>query len=60
MFKRKHAFKQAIVKTSSHTHLNKGQIVEIMGETATEYKVRINESSPIFTLEKKDLITNQA
>lgn len=59
MLKRKFAYKQAIIQTNKHPHLNKGQIVEIIGETLSEYKVRVNESSPIFTLEKRDLIVNQ-
>lgn len=60
MLKRKFAYRQAVVKTNKHPHLNKGQIVEIVGETVSEYKIRINETGVIFTLEKKDLIVNQS
>lgn len=59
MLKRKFAYKQAIIKNNNHPHLKYGQIVEIIGETCSEYKVRTNETAPIFTLEKKDLIVSQ-
>jgi hypothetical protein len=59
MLKRKFAYKQAIVRSRNHPYLNYGQIVEIIGETFTEYKVRTTESGSIFTLEKSSLIVNQ-
>lgn len=60
MFKRKFAYQQGIIKTDKHNYLIKGQIVEIVGETLLEYKVRTNETGFIFALEKKDLIVNQS
>jgi hypothetical protein len=59
MLKRKFAYKQAIVRIKDHPHLKYGQIVELVGETSTECKVRTTESGSIFTLEKNNLIINQ-
>jgi hypothetical protein len=59
MLKRKPAYKQGIVKIRNHPHFNYGQIVEIINETITEYKIRVAHNSLIYTIEKNNIIVSQ-
>lgn len=59
MFKRKFAYRQGIIKTKTHPHLKYGQIVEIIDETLSEYKIRVSYNSFVYTLEKNNIIVSQ-
>jgi len=44
--------------TDAHPVLLKGQVVEIIDESESQYKVRVNINSPVFILNKKDVLVN--
>jgi len=51
-------YRQGVIMTDAHPVLLKGQVVEIIDESESQYKVRVNINSPVFILNKKDVLVN--
>jgi hypothetical protein len=51
-------YRQGVLLTEAHPVLLNGQVVEIIDENEFQYRVRVNINSPVFVLNKKDILVN--
>lgn len=58
MKNKRFCYRQGVIMTDAHPVLLKGQVVEIIDESESQYKVRVNINSPVFILNKKDVLVN--
>lgn len=49
-------YRQGVVLIANHEILIQGQVVEIINESESFYKVRVNSSSPVFELHKENIL----
>jgi hypothetical protein len=55
---RRFCYRQGVVLADAHPILLKGQVVEIIDESESFYRVRVNITSQVFNLLKKDILVN--
>jgi hypothetical protein len=51
-------YRQGVILTETHATLLKGQVVQIIEEDGSDYLVRVNINSPVFVLNKQDVLVN--
>lgn len=58
MKNKRFCYRQGVLLTEAHPVLLNGQVVEIIDENEFQYRVRVNINSPVFVLNKKDILVN--
>jgi hypothetical protein len=55
---KRYCYRNGVILTNNCDPLLKGQVVEIVNETVDSYMVRVCCNSPVYTLNKKDVLVN--
>ena len=58
MKNKRFCYRHGVILTKAHPILLEGQVVEIIDESESSYRVRINLNSPVYILNKKDILVN--
>lgn len=58
MKNKRFCYRQGVVLAEAHPILLKGQVVEIIDECDSHYRVRVNINSPVFILNRQDILLN--
>lgn len=58
MKNKRFCYRQGVILTEAHPILLKGQVVEIIEEAGPHYVVRVNINSPVFILNRQDVLVN--